>query len=107
MTLQINQLFRRLPVRSLGASGAVSGALAAFCFIFPDASLAFFGLSALSLPAEQALQVIVAIELGMLIFLARRIPIDCAAHLGGFAFGYGYATYLYQTRRMGRRQPVC
>lgn len=103
----MNLLARRSPVGSLGASGAISGVLAAFCYIFPDVPLSFFGIPALSLPAQQALQVIVGIEFTILLFLSRRLPIDCAAHLGGFAFGTAYAYWQFHAghiRRYVRRQ---
>jgi membrane associated rhomboid family serine protease len=96
------KLVQRSPVRSIGASGAICALVSAFCFIHPNAKLHPIGLPDLSIKAGDAILVFAAIETTLLLLFRGRLPIDFAAHLGGFAFGAGYVTALmeYRNRRI-------
>ncbi|VDM32051.1 unnamed protein product [Hydatigera taeniaeformis] len=80
-------------VPSIGASGAVCAVLGAFCMLEPHAMLCLplvVNVIPHAFSAGSACWVIVAFEACGATFLARRSPIDHAAHLGGLLFGMYY-----------------
>jgi len=75
----------RTPGISLGASGALMGALAFFCLSNPKSELSIIFLPDFSFTAENGLKGLMAIDtLGILL---RWRVFDHAAHLGGALFG--------------------
>ncbi|CDS37120.1 presenilin associated rhomboid [Echinococcus multilocularis] len=81
----------RIP--SIGASGAVCAVLGAFCMLEPHAMLCLplvVNIVPHAFSAGSACWAIVAFEACGATFLARRSPIDHAAHLGGLLFGMYY-----------------
>ena len=86
---------------ALGASGAVSAVLAAFAFFYPRHRLLVFGI--VPLPAWLAVSCFVGLDLWG-VFAQKAgggLPIGHGAHLGGAAFGLGYAVL-----REGARAPL-
>lgn len=80
-----NKLVRGIPQPSLGASGAIIGALAAVCTAFPDSKLSIIFLPMYPFSADSALKFLMAFEsLGVLM---KWRFFDHAAHLGGILFG--------------------
>ncbi|KAL5107631.1 Presenilins-associated rhomboid-like protein mitochondrial [Taenia crassiceps] len=80
-------------VPSIGASGAVCAVLGAFCMLEPHAMLCLplvVNVVPHAFSAGSACWAIVAFEACSAAFLARRSPIDHAAHLGGLLFGMYY-----------------
>jgi membrane associated rhomboid family serine protease len=85
---------------ALGASGAVSAALAAFAFLYPRQKILLFG--AVPLPAYVAVLLFVGLDVWGVVAQSAGggLPIGHGAHLGGAAFGLAYAML------SGRRAPL-
>lgn len=75
----------RSPVRALGASGAILGALCYVCMQIPTARLSIVFLPMFSFPAESAVYGLIVFDLAGLLLGFRTF--DHAAHLGGALFG--------------------
>ena len=75
---------------ALGASGAVSGVILLFSFIFPHEKLLLFGL--IPIPAMGGALLFVGLDFWGLIAQTRgsSLPIGHGAHLGGALFGFLY-----------------
>jgi len=91
---------RRTPGISLGASGALMGALAFFCMSYPKSELSIIFLPDLSFTAENGLKGLMALDtIGILL---RWKIFDHAAHLGGALFGmfwYQWGQHIFWSRR--------
>ncbi|GAU92206.1 hypothetical protein RvY_04318 [Ramazzottius varieornatus] len=86
-----NKFLRGMHQPSLGASGAIIGALGAVCTAFPDSKLSIIFLPMYTFSAGSALNVLLAFEaLGVAL---RWSFFDHAAHLGGLLFGIWYVKY--------------
>uniref|UniRef100_A0AC35GS27 Peptidase S54 rhomboid domain-containing protein n=1 Tax=Panagrolaimus sp. PS1159 TaxID=55785 RepID=A0AC35GS27_9BILA len=81
----------RSPIRALGASGAILGALCYVCMKIPDARLNIVFLPMWTFPAQSAVIGLVLFDLAGLLLRFRIF--DHAAHLGGALFGVFYALY--------------
>uniref|UniRef100_A0AC34F575 Peptidase S54 rhomboid domain-containing protein n=1 Tax=Panagrolaimus sp. ES5 TaxID=591445 RepID=A0AC34F575_9BILA len=98
------------PIRALGASGAILGALCYVCMKIPDAKLNIVFLPMWTFPAQSAVIGLVLFDLAGLLLRFRIF--DHAAHLGGALFGVFYALYgekfmsekVYPTVLSGYRQ---
>ena len=80
----------RSSIPSIGASGAVCAVLGAFCMLEPQALLCvplLVNVVPHSFTAGSACYAVAAFEAFGATILARRSPIDHAAHLGGLLFG--------------------
>lgn len=86
---------------ALGASGAVSGILVFFSFLYPSQMIFLFGL--IPLPAMLATILFIGSDLWGLIaqYRGSEIPIGYGAHLGGAAVGALY--YLIYSFKKSRR----
>ncbi|OQV25937.1 Presenilins-associated rhomboid-like protein, mitochondrial [Hypsibius exemplaris] len=99
----MNKLARGVHQPSLGASGAIIGALGAVCTAFPDSKLSIIFLPMYPFSAESALTALLCFEsLGVL--LKWRF-FDHAAHLGGLLFGIWYVKLGHELT-WGKRQTV-
>jgi len=91
---------RRSPGISLGASGALMGALAFFCMSNPKSELSIIFLPQFSFSAENGLKGLMALDtVGILL---RWKVFDHAAHLGGALFGmfwYQWGQQIFWARR--------
>jgi membrane associated rhomboid family serine protease len=76
---------------ALGASGAVSAALAAFAVLYPRHKILLFGV--VPLPAAVAVLAFVGLDVWGVVAQSGGggLPIGHGAHLGGAAFGLAYA----------------
>ena len=88
---------------ALGASGAISGVVLLFAFLYPRARILAFGL--IPLPALVGALAFVGLDIVGLIAQTEGggLPIGHGAHLGGAATGLLY--YLFAIRRLGLRRP--
>lgn len=89
-------------VPALGASGAISGVILLFAFLYPRAQILLFGL--IPLPALVGVLLFVGLDVVGLIAQSEGggLPIGHGAHLGGAATGALY--YLLVIRRLRVRQ---
>jgi len=89
-------------IPALGASGAISGVILLFAFIYPRARILLFGL--IPLPALVGALAFVGLDVVGLIAQSQGggLPIGHGAHLGGAATGTLY--YLLVVRRLGVRR---
>ena len=87
---------------ALGASGAISGGILLFAFMYPQARILLFGL--IPLPALVGALLFVGLDVAGLIWQAEGggLPIGHGAHLGGAATGALY--YWLVIRRLRVRQ---
>jgi membrane associated rhomboid family serine protease len=88
---------------ALGASGAISGVILLFSFMYPRARILLFGL--IPLPALVGALLFVGLDVLGLIWQSEGggLPIGHGAHLGGAATGILY--YFTVIRRLQVRQP--
>jgi membrane associated rhomboid family serine protease len=87
---------------ALGASGAISGVLAAFAVLYPHHRILLFGI--VPLPAYIATILFVGLDVWGVVAQSSGggLPIGHGAHLGGAAFGLVYSSY---QKRRGPREP--
>lgn len=83
-------LLGRPELMALGASGAVSGVIMLFSFMFPHEKLLLFGF--IPIPAMGGALLFVGLDLWGLIAQTQggTLPIGHGAHLGGALFGFLY-----------------
>ena len=93
-------------VPALGASGAISGVILLFSFMFPRARILLFGL--IPLPALVGALAFVGLDIVGLIAQSEGtgLPIGHGAHLGGAATGALYYLLVVRRLRIGRTGPV-
>ncbi|KAI9928537.1 hypothetical protein MW887_001751 [Aspergillus wentii] len=101
----------RLMVTSLGASGAMSGLVSAWCMLKPDDRLTVFFLprewqEIISVRGSVFLTGIVAFELFNLVSPFRVARVDHWAHLGGYLVGAIWATAYNEEREKKRREEM-
>lgn len=101
-TSHVVRLALRSPAGSIGASGAICAIVASFCLLRPNALLHPIGLPDLAFSARTGLAATMAIEAALLIGFRGRLPIDFAAHLGGFATGAAYTYALIELSKNKR-----
>ena len=87
---------------ALGASGAISGVILLFAFMYPSARILLFGL--IPLPALAGALAFVGLDVAGLVWQAEGggLPIGHGAHLGGAATGILY--YFTVIRRLRVRE---
>lgn len=97
----MHKVFAGISGSSLGASGAILGILGYVCSKYPDTQLQIMFLPMFQFSAENAIKVIMAIDVCGCIFGWKFF--DHAAHLGGAAFGifwcYVGEPYLWPKRK--------
>ncbi len=95
-------LLGRPEIPALGASGAISGVILLFAFLYPRARILLFGL----IPLPALIGVLLFVGLDILGLIAQSegggLPIGHGAHLGGAATGTLY--YLLVIRRLRVRR---
>lgn len=87
----LEKAYRKSPVRSLGASGALMAMLCYLCIKFPDMQLEVVFAPGYPFKAEYAFYGIFAIDF-ICLLLGFKV-FDHACHLGGQIFGWIYAKY--------------
>lgn len=95
-------ILRMNTIPSLGASGCLTGVLAAFCILNPKAELTPIIFPFLAIPAPIFLQLFVVSEVAMWA-LWRGSVFNHAAHLTGAAVGFVYTQWLL-SRHRGQRK---
>ncbi len=93
-------------IPALGASGAISGVILLFSFMFPRARILLFGL--IPLPALVGALAFVGLDIVGLIAQSEGggLPIGHGAHLGGAATGALYYLLVVRRLRLGRSDRV-
>ncbi len=91
-------LLARPDVPALGASGAISGVILLFAFMYPRAQILMFGL--IPLPALVGALVFVGLDIVGLVaqFEGGGLPIGHGAHLGGAVTGLLYFLFVVRSR---------
>ncbi|XP_022653935.1 presenilins-associated rhomboid-like protein, mitochondrial [Varroa jacobsoni] len=89
LATHLHQSYTKIPIPSLGASGAILGIVGIVCVRMPDMSLCLVFLPMLTFSAGTAIKALLAFDtLGLCL---RWRFFDHAAHLGGALFGVVYA----------------
>ena len=93
-------------IPALGASGAISGVILLFSFIFPRARILLLGL--IPLPALAGALAFVGLDIVGLIAQSEGggLPIGHGAHLGGAATGALYYLLVIRRLRLRRTEPI-
>lgn len=93
-------LLHKPDLPALGASGAISGIVLVFCFLFPRARLLLFGI----IPMPAIFGAILFVGLDLLGLYAQTegggLPIGHGAHLGGAATGILYYLFFLRGLRL-------
>lgn len=91
-------LLSRPDIPALGASGAISGVILLFAFMYPRAQILLFGL--IPLPALVGALVFVGLDIVGLVaqFDGGGLPIGHGAHLGGAVTGMLYFLFVVRSR---------
>lgn len=91
---------------ALGASGAISGVILLFCFLYPEARLLLLGI--IPMPSLVGAAVFVGLDLVGLFFQVEGggLPIGHGAHLGGALTGALYYLLVIRPLLVSRSGPV-
>jgi membrane associated rhomboid family serine protease len=98
-------LLHKPDLPALGASGAISGVVLVFCFLFPRAKLLLFGI--IPMPAIVGAVLFVGIDAVGLYAQTEGggLPIGHGAHLGGAATGILYYLFFLRGLRLQHTGP--
>jgi len=100
---QLNQLLAQSHIPKYGASGAICGVFAAYCYMFPEKEIALPGIDfpPLNYADFTLFTLFMAVSFTWALFPSNLYH-NLGAPLGGVAFGAGYAYWLHKTGRVQR-----